>query len=99
MITPESPSVEDRSRMNLVVNARDAMPRGGRLTIETVNAGSDVVLVVSDTVVGMDVVTRAGGRSEVSSEAGRGSTFTSRLPRAQAATRAPDRDASGAAPG
>ena len=102
--------------MNLVVNARDAMPQGGRLTIETLNAGSDIVLVVSDTGVGMDgvtqarlfepyfttkepgkgtglglstvrdVVARAGGRIEVSSKVGRGSTFTIRLPRAQNAT-------------
>jgi two-component system, cell cycle sensor histidine kinase and response regulator CckA len=96
--------------MNLSVNARDAMPRGGTLVIRTVNTDEHVCLCVSDTGTGMPpevmarvfepfftskgvgkgtglglavvhgIVEQSGGRIEVESEPGRGTTFSIYLP-------------------
>ncbi|MFO7760637.1 MAG: response regulator [Thermodesulfobacteriota bacterium] len=82
MITPSGlwlvkidPSQVEQVIMNLAVNAKDAMPKGGQLTIETANNDLDaeyfhehaveippgpyVVLAVSDTGFGMDEHTRS----------------------------------------
>ncbi len=45
--------------MNLVINAREAMPAGGKISIETACQDRWVVLTVSDTGGGMDATTRA----------------------------------------
>ena len=45
--------------VNLIVNARDALPNGGRVIVATANAGTHVALTVSDTGVGMDLATQA----------------------------------------
>jgi signal transduction histidine kinase len=102
--------------MNLAVNARDAMARGGTLTFCTRNDMTEVVLSVSDTGAGMPpqvrdrvfepffttkelgkgtgmglavvhgIVQQAGGRIEVTSELGAGTTFTVHLPSVAEAT-------------
>jgi PAS domain S-box-containing protein len=63
------PAQIDQVLMNLAVNARDAMPRGGTLSLETANVAAppegsagpadQVALLVRDTGLGMDETTRA----------------------------------------
>ena len=108
------PGQLDQVLMNLAVNARDAMPTGGHLRIETssvmLDGSAHVRLTMSDTGSGMtpDVVARifdpffttkpagrgtglglamvhgvvqqSGGRIEVRSEPGQGTTFTLDFP-------------------
>ena len=102
--------------LNLAVNSRDAMSRGGTLTIQTTNeVGGEVLLAITDTGCGMDAATQLrvfepffttkesgrgtglglsivssiikqnGGRIELDSKPGAGTTFKICLPSAEAA--------------
>ena len=109
--------------MNLMVNARDAMPRGGTITVETKNVGANqVYLGVTDTGLGMSddvkshifepfyttkepgkgtglglatilgIVQGSGGRIEVTSRPGNGTSFHIYLPRLAAGHFVPVRE-------
>ncbi len=53
------PSQVEQALLNLVTNARDAMPEGGRLVIETARQDGDLRLTVRDTGVGIPPELRA----------------------------------------
>jgi PAS domain S-box-containing protein len=119
------PVLADRAQLeqviiNLAINARDAMPEGGTLAIETSVSNEHVRLAVSDTGTGIEqgvlerifepfyttkevglgtglglatvhgIVTQSGGRVDVISDPGLGSTFTVWLPAAEPAERGED---------
>jgi len=118
---------------NLCVNARDAMPRGGRLEVSTANVqdagGRSVLLSVRDTGCGMTpevkahlfepffttkpkgkgtglglavvhgIVSKHGGRIEVESEPGLGTTLRVYLPRVDALVDAAPKAEAQALPG
>jgi PAS domain S-box-containing protein len=101
----------EASIMNICINARDAMPAGGRLTISTARNANDAVVTIADDGFGMDTETRAkafepffttkpfgkgsglglsmvygfvrqsGGRIEIASEPGKGTTVSLSFPR------------------
>jgi PAS domain S-box-containing protein len=101
----------EASIINLCINAHDAMPKGGKVTISTARNANDAVVRISDDGFGMDAETRAkafepffttkpfgkgsglglsvvygfvrqsGGRIEIASEPGHGTTVSLYFPR------------------
>jgi two-component system, chemotaxis family, CheB/CheR fusion protein len=98
--------------VNLYLNSSDAMPDGGRLTIETKNVAEEVSIIVTDTGFGIEdndlpklfqpfftskkksglglglaicdrIIKNHGGRIEVASQVGQGTTFRIYLPLAR----------------
>jgi signal transduction histidine kinase len=92
-LSPEIPKIYgDQSQLNqvlinLVVNAIQAMPDGGNLTIETCIGDSYITLVVEDSGIGMSEEIKSkiftpshNGRIKVESTAGQGTRFEIQLP-------------------
>lgn len=104
-----SPSELREAITNLIFNAVDAMPHGGKLTIQTWIRSNEAYLAIRDTGIGIaedakrrlfepffttkgergnglglsvtfGIIQRHHGHIEVDSQAGRGATFTVRLP-------------------
>jgi signal transduction histidine kinase/ActR/RegA family two-component response regulator len=120
--THVDPTQLETALLNLAVNARDAMPEGGRLLISTRRDGAFVAIEVADTGVGMSpevrervfepffttkevgkgsglglsqvygFVRQSDGDILLSSEPGRGASFTLRLPVSDAVAETVDPD-------
>lgn len=111
--------------VNMIFNAVDAMPDGGRIVLASAIVDDEVVISISDTGTGINpeiqsrifdpffttkghsglglglavsysIIQRHGGRIEVSSEPGRGTTFRIRLPLVQVEAEAPTGEAEAA---
>jgi two-component system cell cycle sensor histidine kinase/response regulator CckA len=109
LVVEIDPVLLERMVMNLVTNAKEAMPSGGRVRLTLRGEGEHALLEVSDTGVGIEeamrsrifepyfttkgagtglglstvlaIVEKAGGRIDVQSVPGDGTTITVRLPR------------------